>query len=210
MLITVVTAGQSPKEAAQGAVITLNFVDEDVCNIIALYEKLTNLKIIRDHWVRGKMTVSVAERVSRDKAVEIIERSFFADGFAIIQIDSDMVEIVGPEQNPRTRGIPVITDPKDLPSHERVISYLFKFKYRNAATMQQAIGAYVSPPQPYTSLIAEPDVNILLLTERSSVVRHLIEIMAKADIPDGRTSPPSSQSTPSDRNQPLKGDEKGG
>ena len=124
-----------------------------------------------------------------EKAIEIIERTLFANLYQITQIDSDTVEITGSGRSARSIGIPVISDAKALPTHERLVSFVFGFKYRDAQQMREFFGQYLSPPQPWTSFYAEPKSNTLLVTERTSVIRTLIDIAAKMDVPDWQKKP---------------------
>jgi hypothetical protein len=117
----------------------------------------------------------------------LIEKTLFDRDFAIVQVDADTVEIMGPTRSARQRALPTITDPKDLPVHERVISYLFTFKYCDAQNMQQIVGRSLTPPRPYTSFLAVQGINAVWLTERSSVVRELIATMEQMDVPDAKT-----------------------
>lgn len=176
---------------APGSVI-LNFPNTDVREILPFYESLTHFKIIRDNFVQGKINISVAEPVSPEKAIEIIERTFFADGFAIIQIDPDTVEIIGVGRNARSTGIPTISDPKQLPSQERLVSYFFQFKHADPTKVQQLFAQYLSPPKTYTSFLRPAGVNALWVTERTSVVRQLLSVVEKIDVPpaqQGRSAP---------------------
>ena len=128
-------------------------------------------------------------KLAPEKAVEIIERTLFAHGFTIIQIDSETVQVTGTGRNPRVNGVPMISDPKDLPNNERLVTVVFRFKHREALEMQQTFGQYVSPPNTYTSLIPNVKSKTLLVTERSSVIRSLLEIAAKMDVPDAPEKP---------------------
>ena len=161
----------------------------DVCDVLAKYGSLTHLKIVRDNFVQGKVSIDDVSSLPSDKAIEIIERTLFSDGFAITQIHPDTVEVTGVGKNARAIGIPVISDPKALPTQERLVSFVFGFKYRSAQEMQQLFGQYISPPQTYTSFLAEPKSNTLLVTERTSVIRRLIETAAKMDVPDWKKEP---------------------
>src|SRR5262249_775271 len=48
---------------------------------------------------------------------------------------------------------------------------------------QQALGQYLSPPQPYTSFLALPKAGAILVTENSSVIRTLARIINQVDVP---------------------------
>jgi general secretion pathway protein D len=161
----------------------------DVCELLKQYESVTHLKIIRDNFVQGKVSINEISGLAPEKAIEIIERTLFTNGFAITQIDSDTVEVSGAGKNPRSIGVPVISDPKELPNRERLVSFIFGFKYRNCQEMRQIFFQYLLPQQPYTSVIADAKGNTLLVTERTSVVRSLIKIAAKMDIPEAKKEP---------------------
>lgn len=124
-----------------------------------------------------------------EKAVEIIERTLFANGYAITQIDSDTVEVTGAGKSAGAIGIPVISDPKALPTHERLVTFIFSFKYRDAVGMGQLFGQQLSPPQTWTRFLGEPKSNTLLVTERTSVIRRLIDIAKEMDVPDWKKQP---------------------
>jgi hypothetical protein len=161
--------------------VKLNFPDTNVREILPLYEALTHFKIIQDYFVQGKITVSVAEPVSPEKAIEIIERTLFADGFCIIQIAPDTVEIVGSKAYVRGRGIPTMSRPDQLPRNERLVSYLFQFKYADAQMVRQIFAQYLSPLRTYTFFM--PAGNTLWVTERTSVIRQLLAVAETIDVP---------------------------
>ena len=180
------TATTDPKEAA---LVKLQFPLADVNDVLRFYESLTGFKIIKDNFVQGKISVSVAEPVSREKAVQIIERSLMGNGYSIVQIEPDTVEIVGSGRSPRNHGVPTISDPKDLPKGERIISFLFKLKHRSPEKMQQTFAQYLSPPMAYTSFLIVPDTNALWVTERTSVIRQLIKVIEETDVPESAVTP---------------------
>jgi type II secretory pathway component GspD/PulD (secretin) len=186
--VAVATAGETPAEAAAGTSVSLQVVNEDVQNVIGLYEGLTHQKVILDSSVsvQGKITVTAAEAVSPQQAINLIEKTLFANGFTIVQTDPATVEIAGFGKKPGR--VPTISDPKDLPAHERLVSFLFTFKYRNAAEMQKIFAQYLSPPQYYASWPLEQGVNAIWVTERSSIIRRLIGAMEKIDVPETKPS----------------------
>lgn len=161
----------------------------DVCDLLEEYALLTHLKVIRDNFVQGKVSIGDVSHLPAEKAVEIIERTLFSDGFAITQIHPDTIEVTGTGKSARAIGLPVISDLKTLPTQERLVSFVFAFKYRSAQEMQQLFMQHLSPPRTWTSILAEPKSNTLLVTERTSVIRRLIEIAQKMDVPDWKKEP---------------------
>jgi type II secretory pathway component GspD/PulD (secretin) len=161
----------------------------DVCDLLEQYASLTRFKVIRDNFVQGKVSIDDVSGLEREKAVEIIERTLFSDGFSITQIDPTTVEVSGSGRSARAIGVPVISDPRALPVQERLVTFVFSFKHRTAEEMQRLFAQHLSPPQAYTSFLAEPKSNTVMITDRTSVIRRLIEIAAKMDVPDWKKEP---------------------
>jgi type II secretory pathway component GspD/PulD (secretin) len=172
-------AAPSPTETAGN--VSLCYPIADVSDILDLYASITHFKIVRDNYVQGKVSISVAEPVSPTKAIEIIEQTLFADGFTIVQVNADTFQVLGHGVNPRGNGVPVVTDPKELPAQERLVSYLFQLKYANAQKVSQLFLQYLMPIKTYTSCIATD--NTVLVTERTSVIRQLLVLAERIDAP---------------------------
>jgi len=105
------------------------------------------------------------------------------NGFSLVPSEDDIVKVIGTGKNPRTAGVPIISDESEIPEDGRVISFLFKLRYADAQELQQVLGQYLSPPQPYTSFLALPKAGAILVTENSSVIRMLSRIIDQVDIP---------------------------
>jgi type II secretory pathway component GspD/PulD (secretin) len=186
--VTLATALGAPTPSTTPASVTLNFPATDVRNILSLYESLTHFRIIRDNFVQGKVMISVAEPLPPEKAIEIIERTLFTNGFSIIQVDANTVEINGPGKNPRANGVPTFSNASELPTQERLVSFLFKFRYTDCAKMRELFKQHLLPVKMYTSFFCADDANALWVTERTSVIRQLLVAAEKLDVPPARRS----------------------
>src|SRR3989440_6899228 len=137
-----------------------------------------------DNFVQGKVNIFIAKEVPREEAIKIIEMNLLLNGYSLIPSeDSDIVKVIGTGKNPRTTGVPVISDETEIPDGDHVVSYLFKLPYADPQELQQALGQYLSPPQPYTSFLALPKAGAILVTENSSVIRTLARIIDQVDVP---------------------------
>ena len=178
----------APQQDAQSPV-SLAYFEEDVRTVVQLYQQLTGFKIVQDNFVQGKVTLRIDQPVSRAEAVSLIEMTLMNNGYSLVEAEKGVVQIVGTGKNPRTVGLPIISDPKDVPQSERVISYFFKLRHLDPTLVQQTFGQYLSPPQPYTSFLALPDARGILVTERTSVIRKLIELITRIDAPSEAPTP---------------------
>jgi len=164
--------------------VRLQFPNSDVGDVLRLYEQLTGKKLVMDNFVQGKVSIFIAKEVPREEAIKIIEMNLLLNGYSLIPAeDTDIVKVIGTGKNPRTTGVPIVSDETEIPDGDHVISYLFKLRYADPTELQQALGQYLSPPQPYTSFLALPKAGAILVTENSSVIRTLARIINQVDVP---------------------------
>ena len=74
-LMAIAAVVSAAAAAAETTLVKLNFPNVDVNQVLSFYESLTHFKIIRDNFVQGKISIVVAEPVTPEKAIEIIERT---------------------------------------------------------------------------------------------------------------------------------------
>jgi len=178
-------AASPPPTAPAGApnLVRLQFPNADVTDVLHLYEQLTGKKLVMDNFVQGKVNIFISKDVPREEAIKIIEINLLMNGFSLIPADNDIIKVIGTGKNPRTTGVPIISDESQIPDGDHVISYVFKLRYADPQELQQVLGQYLSPPQPYTSFLALPKSGSLLVTENSSVIRALVHVIDQVDIP---------------------------
>src|SRR5438270_2838267 len=136
-----------------------------------------------DNFVQGKVNIFVAKPLPRDEAINIIKINLLMNGYSLVPAEGDVVKVIGTGKNPRTAGVPIISDESMIPPGEQVISFLFKLRFADPTELQQVLGQYLSPPQPYTSFLALPKSMSILVTENSSVIRSLVNIINQVDVP---------------------------
>jgi general secretion pathway protein D len=183
---TLPPAAAAPANPQPGApqMVRLQFPNSDVVDVLHEYELLTGKKLVMDNFVQGKVNIFISKDVPREEAIKIIEMNLLLNGYSLIPSeDSDIVKVIGTGKNPRTTGVPVISDETEIPDGDHVVSYLFKLRYADPQELQQALGQYLSPPQPYTSFLALPKAGAILVTENSSVIRTLAKIIYQVDVP---------------------------
>src|SRR5437773_11076569 len=164
--------------------VRLQFPNSDVGDVLRLYEQLTGKKLVMDNFVQGKVSIFIAKEVPREEALKIIETSLLLNGYCLIPAeDTDIVKVIGTGKNPRRTGGRIVSDETEFPDGDHVISYLFRLRYADPTELQQALGQYLSPPQPYTSFLALPKAGAILVTENSSVIRTLARIINQVDVP---------------------------
>ncbi len=163
--------------------VTLQYPNSDVVDVLRLYETLTGKKLIMDNFVQGKVNIFIAKPIPREEAIKIIEINLLLNKYSLVPAGGDLVKVIGTGQNPRGAGVPIISDEDLIPTGDHVISFLFKLRFADPTELQQVLGQYLSPPQAYTSFLALPKSSSILVTENSSVIRSLVNIINQVDIP---------------------------
>ena len=181
--INPVGAANAPAPAGAPDMVTLQYPNSDVADVLRLYETLTGLKLVMDNFVQGKVNIFIAKPIPRAEAVKIIEINLLLNGYSLVPAGEGIVKVIGTGKNPRNAGVPIISDETMIPTGDHVISFLFKLRFADPTELQQVLGQYLSPPQPYTSFLALPKSGSILVTENSSVIRSLVNIINQVDIP---------------------------
>ena len=180
-LITLI-AGTLTLFASAKEPVTLNFRNSDIRDVLALYERLTGCHLVIGNQIVGTLNVTSPAPVSSAKAIELIEAALFTNSFALIETKLDIIQIVGIGTNVRAEAIPTITKPKDLPTGERVIAYVYKLKFRDPKEIAQVLYQHIVP-----SLIVTPSITVdeparaIIITERTSKIRSLIKLIGELD-----------------------------
>jgi general secretion pathway protein D len=167
----------------QDRMVTLQYPNSDVADVLHLYEQLTLKKLVMDNFVQGKVNIFISKPIPREDAIKIIEMNLLMNGYSLVPAEGDVVKVIGTGRNPRGAGVPIISDDADIPAGDHVISFLFKLRYADPIELQQVLGQYLSPPQTFTSFLALPKSSSILVTENSSVIRALVHIIDQVDIP---------------------------
>ena len=94
------------------------------------------------------------------------------------------MKVIGTNKNPRGAGIPIVSDPSEIPQGERVISYVFKLRFADPTELQAALTQYLAggSPSPYSSILALPKSSSLLVTESTTVIRSISKIIDQIDV----------------------------
>jgi general secretion pathway protein D len=162
--------------------VTLQYPNSDVADVLHLYEQLTGKKLVMDNFVQGKVNIFISKPLPREDAIRIIEMNLLMNGYALVPAEGDVIKVIGTGRNPRGAGVPIISDDADIPSGDHIISFLFKLRYADPIELQQVLGQYLSPPQTFTSFLALPKSSSILVTENSSVIRSLVRIIDQVDV----------------------------
>ncbi len=189
------TPGEGETFTITGDQVMMQFATNPVADILAIYERLTGLTLIKDSNIFEGAQISLVtpKPVPKDEAIKLIEASLLANGYAIVTEPGGKSAKILPARNQSanavqfSHGVRFYTSPKDIPDNESIVSYFMKLDYlppEDAATMLSGhvgLGAYGR----ITAVTSPPG---LLITESATVVRQLISIRDTLDVGDTGSS----------------------
>ncbi len=175
--------------------VMMQFANNPVADLLAIYEKLTGYTLIKDTNIFEGATISLVtpKQVPKAEAIKLIEASLLANGYAIVTEPGSNSAKILPARNQSanavqfSHGVRFYTSAKDIPEGESIVSYFMKLDFlapEDAATMLSGhvgLGAYGR----ITPVTSPPG---LLITESATVVKQLIGIREAIDLGDTGSS----------------------
>jgi general secretion pathway protein D len=162
--------------------VTMQYPNSDVLDVLHLYESLTNKKLVLDNNVQGKVNIFLPKPVPREEAIRIIEMNLALNGYSLVPVEGDIVEVVGVNKNPRAAPVPIISDPADIPPGAKVISYLFRLNYADPTELQQVLSQYLAGIGGQAPILALPKSSSLIVTQSADVLRKLVRMVEQIDV----------------------------
>jgi len=160
----------------------LEFPNVDVKTLLDYYGRLAGKHVIYDNTVQGQVNIVIMTQLTKDEAMQIIETCLLLNGFTLIPGEDNIIKAIGLTKNPRVAGVPIISDEMEIPDNDTVVTYLFKLRYADATELQQVLSQYIAPSL-YTSVVALPKSQALLITESSPVLRGVVRVIREIDMP---------------------------
>jgi general secretion pathway protein D len=188
-------AGEGEAFQITGEEVMMQFVNNPVSDILAIYERLTGFTLIKDTNILDGATISLVtpKPVPKAEAIKLIEASLITNGYAIISEPGGKSAKILPARNQSAQavqfshGVRFYTSPQDIPTGESIITYFMKLENvapEDAAEMfsgHVGLGAYGR----ITPVVTPPGV---LITESATVVKQLISIRDTIDVGDTGSS----------------------
>lgn len=166
---------------------TIQFPNNPVSDFLLVYERLKGVTLIKDASLAAggaNLSLTLNQPVTKEEAIRLIESTLLLNGYAFIAVDKKTVKVINTAggKNPRSEGVFVFTDEKELPEGEVIASYVLPLTYLAAADAVEIFNQFIVL-HPYGSMVAVPVANQVVITENSTLIRRLIEVRQLVDQP---------------------------
>jgi len=166
---------------------TIQFPNNPVADFLVVYEKLKGVTLIKDASLLAggaNLSLTLNQPVTKAEAIRLLESTLLLNGYAFIAVDKNSVKVINTAggKNPRSEGVFLFTNEKELPEGEVVASYVMPLTYLAAADAVPIFEQFITL-HPYGSLVPVPVANQVLITENSTLIRRLIQVRDLVDQP---------------------------
>ena len=160
-------------------------------DVLEDYEKFTGVTVVRAGNITGNVPIQVnpAARMKKDEYVDYLKVALMINGFGIHEYTPKLhiITVTGTASPffpsaPPPEGHAVFTRAVDLPETEVFVNYFMRFDYISVQDATTILGA---PQHQSGKITAVPNAGGILITESVPVVRSMIAIKEKIDVPSG-------------------------
>jgi len=160
--------------------ISVNFDQVDIRVMLKTVGDITGINFVVDEAVQGKVTVMSPTKIRLGDMYEFLESILEVNGCAAVP-GPDLVKVVPrAEAVKRNLQVRIGSDPRQIPQSDALVTQIIPLKYADAVE----VGQIIKPRLPGTSYMATYSrTNSILITDSSSNIRHISQIIQKLDVP---------------------------
>ena len=160
--------------------ISINFRNAAIIEVIDVMSRVTGKNFIVDPAVKGSVTVIAPQNVPKGEAYGVFESILEMNGFSLVSL-GNIIKVV-PSRAAIQRNIPVKKGREfaEVREGDQIITQLVPIRYSEAQAITTVLTPLISRD---ANLTAYANTNTIIMTESSSNIRRLLEIIAEIDVP---------------------------
>ncbi len=160
--------------------VTVNLTDMEINQLINMVSEVTHKTFIVDPRVKGKVTVISNSPIDREQLYEVFLSILSVHGFAAVPSGA-VIKIV-PESMAKTEDTPVLSPPGSFKG-DSIITQVVQLKHVSAPQLIPLLRPLIHQEG---HLVAYPNNNTLIMSDRANTVNRVLEIIARIDHPNSR------------------------
>jgi general secretion pathway protein D len=166
--------------------VAFNFPKANAEVLGYIYRQLTGRRVVMTAEVKDLEIYFVQPPpITYGEAIDLLKASCLMHGFVFAPGGDGWDKLTTATQGPKpgTGDIPLVTSPLALPEGDEVVRYVMTLKYMKPDEVARVFQTVVSQFNSFGSVVAVPNASALIITENTSLIRSLIELQAKIDVP---------------------------
>ena len=178
LLLASAAAPAQVQEFDEGTMVTLDFAEAELADVIETIARATNRNFIYDDRVRGRVTIVSPEPIPVEQAYAVFESVLQVKGFTTVTTPGGAIKVV-PIREAKESSIETVRSSKRPPNRDRFVTRLIPLNYIDAESIVNTLKPLVSKD---AAMAAYQPTNTVILTESASNIRRLIAILESIDI----------------------------
>jgi type II secretion system protein D len=151
-----------------------------------LYYKHTGIRVLVSQAAAGaEISIVQPGPLTNMEAANLLEKRLLMEGIALIPSGPDEVKMVM-QQAPMWEGPKVYGNIEELPEGDEFINYVMALEYLKPEEAQRAFTSLVGQFGPSGKVAAIPNASSLIISANTPLVRMLIELKNRIDVPSAR------------------------
>jgi len=155
-----------------------NVVNANIQDILKFMSDETNLTIIANERVQGKVTIVNLKGVTVDEALDAIKTSLLSLGFTMVRVNRTIVIVPVSEAKARPLRVQIGSDPNLIDSTDEMITQIIPLNSADAAEMSQNLKNLIPKD---ADIFADTTTNSLVVTDTSANIKRLAQIIKQLD-----------------------------
>ncbi len=171
---------QVSPQRSNNSEISINFDNAPVLEVIDVMSRVTGKNFIIDPAVKGTVTVIAPTRVPKEEAYGVFESILELNGFSLVPLGK-VIKVV-PSRTATQKSIPVSSgrEGAKIRPGDQIITQLIPVRYTDAQAIVSILTPLISRD---ANITAYANTNTVILTDSSSNIKRLLEIIQEVDIP---------------------------
>jgi general secretion pathway protein D len=183
LLAAAVLCVSAPAHAQSAApagetLVSLDFQDADITEVISTIAKATGKNFLYDDRVRGRVTVISPEPVTVDEAYRVFESILAVKGFTTVPAPGGVLKIL-PLRDAKENPIETVRGNEKAENRDTFITRLLPLHFVKADAIGDVIKPLVSKE---ASVIPYGQTNTLIITDSAANIRRLTTIIDQIDV----------------------------
>ncbi len=157
--------------------------------IASLYQTWTGKRVIVSKAAQGEQISFIQKGpLTYRQAADLLEKAILLEDLVFVPSGPNEVKLVQATQGRKVGGVPVIIQEFGLPDGEQLVTYVMTLNYISPEEALTILTSIISQISEKGSIVAVPNASALIITENSALIRTLINIKNRIDIPQERST----------------------
>lgn len=167
-----------PKELVEAKVITLNFEQTDIADVITTFCELLKIDYLIENAVQGKVTLQTFNNIPVEDLYSVLEQILAIHNVTVVRSGNFYRFLPLKDAISKPMSI-YYGDQANVPSNDRMIIQIIPLKHISVESMKKIISPLLTKNATFLDV---PETNNLMLVELASNVKRVIKVIQALDI----------------------------